>query len=72
MGIIAPNIIRDICVRIERTKQMEPKTYSLFDHISARNEVRKGLHNKCKTLLLSPKSRTMERVEEEIKGQSGL
>ena len=35
-GIAPPDIRRDVCARIERTKQMEKETHSLFGHIPAR------------------------------------
>ena len=34
-GIAPPGIRRDVCARIERTKQMEQDTHSLFGHIPA-------------------------------------
>ena len=35
-GIALPDIRRDVCARMERTKQMEQETHSLFGHIPAR------------------------------------
>ena len=32
-GIASPDIRRDVCARMERTKQMEQETHSLFGHI---------------------------------------
>ena len=34
-GIALPDIMRDVCARMERTKQMEQETHSLFGHITA-------------------------------------
>ena len=36
-GIAPPDIRRDVCARMERTKQMEQETHSLFGHIPARS-----------------------------------
>ena len=35
-GIAPPDIRRDVCARMERTKQMEQDTHSLFGHIQTR------------------------------------
>ena len=35
-GIAPPDIRRDVCGRMERTKQMEQETHSLFGHLPAR------------------------------------
>ena len=35
-GIAPPDIKRDVCARMERNKQMEQETHSLFGHIPAR------------------------------------
>ena len=34
-----PDIRREVCARMERTKQMEQETYSLFCHIPARSRL---------------------------------
>ena len=34
-GIVPPDIRRDVCARMERTKQIEQETHSLFCHIPA-------------------------------------
>ena len=39
-GIAPPDIRRDVCARMERTKQMEQATYSLFGHIPERSRLR--------------------------------
>ena len=36
-GIVSTYIRRDVCARMERTKQMEQETHSLFGNISARS-----------------------------------
>ena len=36
-GIAPPDIRRDVCARMERTKQMEQQTHPLFGHIPARS-----------------------------------
>ena len=37
VGIAPPDISRDVCARMEQTKQMEQETHSLFGHIPARS-----------------------------------
>ena len=37
-GIAPPDIRRDVCARMERTKQIEQETHSLFGHIPARRD----------------------------------
>ena len=32
VGIVPPDIRRDVCARMERNKQMEQETHSLFGH----------------------------------------
>ena len=57
-GIAPPDIRRDVCAIMERTKQ---ETHSLFGHLPERKppEVKKGLPDKCETILLPCNSRTM-------------
>ena len=41
LSVIAPpDIRRDVCARIERIKQMEQETHSLFVHITARSRLK--------------------------------
>ena len=40
VGITPLYIRRDVCVRMEQTKQMEHKTHSLFGHIPARSRLK--------------------------------
>ena len=49
-GIAPPDIRRDVCARMERTKQMEQETHSLFAHIPARSRLksRKGFLSSVK------------------------
>ena len=39
-GIAPPDIWKDVCARMERTKQMEQETYSLFGHIPSRGRLK--------------------------------
>ena len=39
-GIALPDIMRDVCARMERTKQMEQETHSLFGHIPGRSRLK--------------------------------
>ena len=39
-GIAPPDIRRDVCARMERTKQMEEETHSLFGHITAKSRLK--------------------------------
>ena len=39
-GIAPPDIRKDVCARMERTKQMEQETNSLFGHIPARSRLK--------------------------------
>ena len=39
-GIAPPDIRRDVCARMERIKQMEQGTHSLFGHIPARSRLK--------------------------------
>ena len=39
-GIASPDIRRDVCARMERTKQMEQESHSLFGHIPARSRLK--------------------------------
>ena len=39
-GIAPPDIKRYVCARMERTKQMEQETHSLFGHIPARSRLK--------------------------------
>ena len=39
-GIAPPDTRRDICARMERTKQMEQETHSLFGHIRTRSRLK--------------------------------
>ena len=39
-GITPPDISRDVYAIMERTKQMEQETHSLFDRISARSRLK--------------------------------
>ena len=39
-GIAPPDIRRDVCARMERTKHMEQETHSLFGHIPARSRLK--------------------------------
>ena len=39
-GIATPDTRRDVCARMERTKQMEQKTHSLFGRIPARSRLK--------------------------------
>ena len=41
-GIAPPDISRDVCARMERTKQIEQETHSLFGHIPARSRLKSG------------------------------
>ena len=38
--VAPPDIRRDVCARMERTKQMEQETHSLFGHILARSRLK--------------------------------
>ena len=58
-GITPPDIRIDVCARMERTKQMEQETHSMFGHSKKALEVKKGLPDKCETILLPCKSCTM-------------
>ena len=39
-GIAPPDIRRDVCATMKRTKQMEQETHSLFGHIPARSRLK--------------------------------
>ena len=39
-GIAPPDIRGDVCARMERTKQMEQETHSLFGHIPAKSRLK--------------------------------
>ena len=39
-GISPPDIRRNVCARMERTKQMKQETHSLFGHIPARSRLK--------------------------------
>ena len=54
VGIAPPHIRRDVCARMERTKQMEQEdSFSVWSHPSKKPpEVKKGLPDKCETNLL--------------------
>ena len=39
-GIAPPNIRRDVCARMERTKQMKQETHLLFGHIPVRTRLK--------------------------------
>ena len=41
-GIVPPDIRREVCARMERTKQMEQETHSMFGHIPARSRLESG------------------------------
>ena len=40
VGIVPPDIRKDVCPRMERTRQMEQETSSMFRHIPARNRLK--------------------------------
>ena len=58
-GIVPPNIRRDVYARMERPKQMEQETHSLFSHIPARGRLKS-----MKDFLASVKHQTAEEIKE--------
>ena len=56
-GIAPPDIRIDVCARMERTKQMEKKTHSLFGNIPAKNcqKLRKNFLTSVKSSYFPPK-----------------
>ena len=61
-GIAPPEIRRSVCARVERPKQVERETHSLFGHTPAK--VEKKLPYKCTTSSLPSKCCPSQRMEE--------
>ena len=70
-GIAPPEIRRSVCARVERTKQVERETHSLFwAHTSKKtSKVEKKLPYKCSTSSLPSKSCPSHRMEEKTGGE---
>ena len=72
--IAPPEIKRSVCARVERTKQIERETHSLFGvwaHTSKKtSKVEKKLPYKCSTSSLPSKSCPSQRMEEKT-GEEG-
>ena len=60
---MSPNIRRDVYARMERTKQMDQDTHSLFDHIPASNHLksRKDFQKSVKPSYFPKRIRTIQR-----------
>ena len=57
MGIVAPNIRRDVYAKMEITKQMEQETHTLFGRIPARSRLKsRNFLTSVKPLYFPPKA----------------
>ena len=63
VGISPPEIRRSVCARVERTKQVERETHSLFGHTPARRRL------KSRRSFLTSKSCPSQRMEERTGGE---